>query len=110
MEKITRQMHEDAQKNIQYTHELFCLRDVEAQGFGLPQPAINGALFLREMEQVFKNPDHPITKYPDKFEIYQCGSYDYRTGTLIPSELRFVGLVADFRPKMGYPEPVVQRN
>lgn len=106
---VPKEIHDKAQSAITSTHSLFCLRDTDAHGYGLPQPAINAALFLREMELVFKNPDHPITKYPHKFEIYECGTYNYNNGELIPSGLRFIGLVSDFVPKADLPENVTQR-
>lgn len=102
-------LHDELENEFRPTHTLFCLRDIEAEGFGLPQPAINAALFIREMELVFKNPEHPITKYPDKFEIYECGAFDYRLGVVTGSKLRRLGLVSDFAPKPVYNEPVVQR-
>lgn len=107
---VPKEIHDKAQSDIRSTHSLFCLRDTDATGYGLPQPAINAALFLREMEMVFKNPDHPISKYPDKFEIYECGVYDFRSGELHPTGLRFIGLVSDFIPKPNYSEPTIARQ
>lgn len=106
---ISKEMHEQTQNEIQKTHELFCLQDVDAVGFGLPQPAINAAMFIRELESVFKNPDHPITKYPDKFRIYRVGGFNYHHGQILPSLPEFVGLVSDFQSKIAPPEPIQNR-
>jgi hypothetical protein len=104
-----KELHASTQNKITQTHAIFCLRDIEADGYGLPQPAINAAMFIRELEAVFKNPDHPITKYPSKFEIFEIGSYDYRTGAVTPKDHRALGLVADFAPKLSPPEPTINR-
>lgn len=103
------QLQDKIHADVTETHQLFCIRDADANGYGLPQAALNAAMFIREMEMVFKNPDHPITKYAHRFEIYQCGGFDYRHGMILPGELRFVGLVSDFKPKVAPPEPIVNR-
>nr|QJB21116.1 MAG: nonstructural protein [Microvirus sp.] len=97
MDRIPKDMHESTHNNLTKTHELFCLKDTEANGYGLPQPALNTAMFIRELSNTFRNPDHPITKWPDKFEIYQCGTYNYNYGVVASIEPRFVGRVSDFR-------------
>lgn len=81
------------------THHLYTIRDLDSKGYGLPTPAESANLFIRDLSRHAKSDDHPFRQYGSRFEIHECGSFNFQTGRIIATPPRYVGTLSDLLPK-----------
>lgn len=66
--------------------QLYRLFDRKAQTYSSPQPSVNHATMVRELEQVFAQPDHPVCKNPEDYELWHCGEAPEEVAELVPAK------------------------
>lgn len=69
-------------------HKMYSVYDSKVQSYERPWIAPNKGSALRAVLDVFKDPNHPFTKWPADFTIFEIGEWDETTGTMIPYQTK----------------------
>lgn len=56
--------------------QMYVIYDQKAETYNKPFFLVNDQLALRTMRDLVQNPDVDISKYPEDFILFKCGSYD----------------------------------
>jgi len=53
--------------------------------------AQNEGMAVRTVNQMRKNPNHPLNEYPEEMDLYEVGEFDTSTALLSPKLARKIG-------------------
>lgn len=65
-------------------HKMYSIRDEKAEMYHTPFFSANHGLAMRTIQDLLKNPDHPISKYTADFSLWYIGEYSDETGLIAP--------------------------
>lgn len=68
--------------------KVYCVYDSKAENYGTPFMYDNRALALRAFSEVLTQPDHPMSKYPADFTLFEVGEWDKTDGIMIMLEAK----------------------
>lgn len=83
---------------------LYSIYDVKTQVFSPPFLFHNDAQAMRELSRELNKPDSNVSRFPEDFELRDCGTWDDNLGTVKQTELprvvcRFSEMAKMLEPK-----------
>lgn len=80
--------------------KLFTVYDCKSEAYDRPWTSPSRGIAIRSLMDVLKDPQHPFSKWPSDFTLFEIGEYDNQTGTLIPYETKVnLGVLIEFSSK-----------
>lgn len=69
---------------VNATHQMFSIRDAKGQFFNIPFSKMNFAVAERDFANMTQDPNSPIFKNPEDYDLYHIAQYDEKTGKVLP--------------------------
>lgn len=69
--------------------KLYSMLDKKAGAYGSVMMGVNDPVMIRSIQENM-NPNHPIARFAEDYDLYEVGEFDEQSGRLSKSELRFV--------------------
>lgn len=66
------------------THQLFSVRDSKGNFFNIPFSKMNEAVAHRDFKNMTNDPNSPVFKNPEDYDLYLIASYCEKTGKVYP--------------------------
>lgn len=76
-----------------YIKSIYCVKDID-MGFQNPYEAPNNMMALRGFAEACQDEKLPLSKYPEKFELYQIGTMDSETGEIVSDLIKLAEATA----------------
>ena len=68
-------------------YPLYCIRDIKANNFGLPQADTNDQTAERNFSFAINQPDGLMNYRPQDYDLYRVGEVDTITGVITPLQV-----------------------
>lgn len=66
---------------------LFAIRDLKAGTYGQPFAVASRGVATRIFQDMTKNPESFVSRYPADFQLFEIGGFDQDNGVLVPLQM-----------------------
>lgn len=91
--------------------KIFAVYDSKSEAYDRPWTSPSRGIALRSIMDVLKDPNHPFSKWPGDFTLFEIAEYDEHTGTIMPHAAKVnLGVMLELRENLGNSEIRAESN
>lgn len=76
-------------------HKIVAVRDRQVNAFDKPWTAPTTGAAIRAFRDALHEPDHPMAKHPEDYELYLLADYDDERGTFTKNEPKQIAVATN---------------